>query len=251
MIFNKITFIHIPKTAGSSIINSLNKNYFLIFKGDKESFKNEKINYKEYYNNTSNLIGDFDIHLPFDLIKLNKNYLETPIFTFVRNPFSRAVSLYFECLRDKKHHKKLNINNRTNFEEFLIKVKDSDYWFTMPMINWIGHKNLNKIDYIGKFENFDSELKKIVKKFNIKIENNIHNINNSIGGKYSPFNYTNFYETNKNTISLIKEIYKKDLSYFNYNYENFRSYELMKTSKIFIFKRLIKKKIFNFFLQKF
>ena len=83
---------------------------------------------------------------------MNKNYLETPIFTFVRNPFSRAVSLYFECLRDNKHHKKLNINNRTNFEEFLIKVKDSDYWFTMPMINWIGHKNLNKIDYIGKLK---------------------------------------------------------------------------------------------------
>ena len=86
---------------------------------------------------------------------------------------------------------------------------------------------------------------------NIKIENNNHNINNSIGGKYSPFNYSNFYETNKNTISLIKEIYKKDLSYFNYNYENFKSYEELKTNKIFIFKRLIKKKFFNYFLQKF
>ena len=42
MIFNKITFIHIPKTAGSSIINSLNKNYILMFKGNKDDFIKEK-----------------------------------------------------------------------------------------------------------------------------------------------------------------------------------------------------------------
>ena len=119
MIFNKITFLHIPKTAGSSIINSLNKNYVLLFKGNKEDFIKEKIDPEMNYNDTSNLIGDFEVNLPMDLIILNKNYLNTPIFTFIRNPFSRAVSLYFECLRDRKHHKKLNMNNKTVFEEFL------------------------------------------------------------------------------------------------------------------------------------
>ena len=51
---------------------------------------------------------------------MNKNYLNKPVFTFVRNPYSRAVSLYFECLRDSKHHKRLNINSKTNF--FLFRL---------------------------------------------------------------------------------------------------------------------------------
>ena len=45
----------------------------------------------------------------------------------------------------------------------------------MPMINWIGIENINKIDHIARFENFDLELKKITKKFDIKIDYNIHN----------------------------------------------------------------------------
>ena len=221
MIFNKITFIHIPKTAGSSIINSLNKNYLLVFKGNKEDFIREKIDPNANYNNTSNLIGDFDNHLPFDLIKLIKKYFNNQTFTFIRNPFSRAVSLYYECLRDSKHHKKLKIDQNTIFEDFLNRIKQNDYWFTMPMINWIGIENINKIDHIAKFENFDLELTKITKKFEIKIDYNIHNINNSIGSKYSPSNYINFYK-NQNTISLIEEIYKNDLLNFNYNFENFK-----------------------------
>lgn len=244
MIFNKITFIHIPKTAGSSIINSLNKNYLLIFKGSKEDFIREKIDPTVNYENTSNLIGDFDNHLPFDLIKLNKKYLNNKIFTFIRNPFSRAVSLYFECLRDRKHHKKLKIDQNTIFEDFLNRIKENDYWFTMPMINWIGIKNINKIDHLAKFEDFDLELKKITKKFHIKINYNIHNINNSIGNKFSPGNYIDFYN-NKNTISLINEIYKNDLLNFDYNFENFKIYEKKRNSKLFILKKLINKKIFN------
>ena len=250
MIFNKITFLHIPKTAGSSIINSLNKNYVLLFKGNKEDFIKEKIDPEMNYNDTSNLVGDFEVHLPMDLIILNKNYLNTPIFTFIRNPFSRAVSLYFECLRDRKHHKKLNMNNKTVFEEFLNKVKDNDYWFTMPMMDWIGNENINKIDHIAKMEDFDSELKTIVKKFNIKIEFNIHNINNSIGNKYAPGNYIDFYK-NKNIIKLIEDIYKNDLINFNYNYENFKTYEIKRSSKFFIIKKLITKKIFNILTKSF
>ena len=245
MIFNKITFIHIPKTAGSSIINSLNKNYILMFKGNKDDFIKENIDPTASYENTSNLIGDFDDHLPFGLIKLNKNYLNNKIFTFVRNPFSRAVSLYFECLRSSKTHKKLKIDKNTIFEDFLTRVKENDYWFTMPMINWIGIENINKIDHIAKFENFDLELKKITKKLDIKIDYNIHNINNSIGSKYSPSNYINFYK-NENTIGLIKDIYKYDLLNFDYNFENFKSYEKKKINKIIKLKKLINKKIFNF-----
>ena len=81
-----------------------------------------------------------------------------------------------------------------------------------------------------------------------KIDYNIHNINNSIGNKYSPGNYINFYK-NQNTINLIEEIYKNDLSNFNYNFENFKIYEQKRNSKLFILKKLLTKKIFNFLIK--
>ena len=58
----------------------------IYYLGYKEDFINEKIDINKNYNDSSNLIGDFNVHLPFDLIKMNKNYLNKPVFTFVRNP---------------------------------------------------------------------------------------------------------------------------------------------------------------------
>ena len=31
----------------------------------------------------------------------------------------------------------------------------------MPMIDWIGDENLNKVDFIGKFESLNEDIKKI------------------------------------------------------------------------------------------
>ena len=83
----------------------------------------------------------------------------------------------------------------------------------MPMINWIGKDNLNKLNYIGKIETIDNDLKNINKKFNIFIPFKYHNFNNSIGNKYSPPNYLEFYKNEKN-IEKVHEYLKKTLKIF-------------------------------------
>ena len=243
MIFNKLIFLHIPKTAGSSIRNTLKEKFKVIYEGTHDDYIKIGLNEKDKVKNLNINLISFNKHLPFDTIKKVNNYEEKKIFTFVRNPFSRTVSLYFECLRDKQHHI-IGINPKTTFEFFLEKISKKNHWFTMPMINWIGKDNLNKLNYIGKIETIDSDLKNINKKFKIFIPFKYHNFNNSIGKKYNPPNYLEFYKNEKN-IEKVQDIFKEDFENFSYDFENFKKFENKKIKKTFIIYNLIKRKIFN------
>ena len=149
MIFDKLCFIHIPKTGGSSIRNSLGQYNNLIYEGSQSDYKKIGFSTDKKLINRNILLKSFNKHMPFETIKLSKFSKNKPIITFVRNPFSRAVSMYFECIRDTQHHS-IGINEKTNFSEFLDKILLNDYWFTIPMIELIGEENLGLVNYIGK-----------------------------------------------------------------------------------------------------
>ncbi len=243
MIFEELIFIHIPKTAGSSIQNSLTKNQKLIYEGSDKFFDHIKIDKNKRFKNKEIYITDFKRHLPLDVIKLSNHYTKKNIITFVRNPYSRAVSLYYECLRSEKYLKELNMNKETSYEVFLDILNKKEYWFTMPMIDWIGENNLKKIDFIGKIETLNDDIKYLKQKFKLNLKLKFHNYNNSLGGKYSPVNYVSFYKNNDNA-EKVKKIFSKDFDIFEYNFDNFKHYEKIKTSKINILKNLIKRKLF-------
>ena len=154
MIYKDFVFIHIPKTGGSSIRSSLGDNYELIYNASVINLK--KLGYKnnnekfEKYNFT---IHSFKDHLPYQLIK-REEYSSKYTFTFIRNPYSRIVSLYYECISAELHRNNLSITKYISFEDFLNLLIKNQYWFTIPMIDYIGEKNINYIDDIFKFENF-------------------------------------------------------------------------------------------------
>ena len=53
------------------------------------------------------------------------------------------------------------------FYDFLTSINNEQYWFTLPMVDWIGENNLKNIDYIGKFETIDEDIHQINKKLTL------------------------------------------------------------------------------------
>ena len=243
MIFENIIFIHIPKTAGSSIQNSLKKQQKLIYEGNDDFFKYLDISLDNNFKDKQIPIISFKKHLPLDVMKLTNLIQGKPIITFVRNPFSRAVSLYYECLRSEFYIKELGINSQSSFEDFLNTIEKKDYWFTMPMVDWIGENNLNEIGFIGKIETIENDIKKINRKYHLKINAKYHNYNNSLGSKYSPPDYTKFYIKNE-IIKKVEKIFFKDFNTFSYTFEDFKIYEKNKINKLKMLINIIKRKLF-------
>ena len=245
MIYDKLVFIHIPKTGGSSFRNSLGQHNNLIYEGSQSDYKKIGFPTDKKLINRNILLKSFNKHMPFETIKLSKFSKDKPVITFVRNPFSRAVSMYFECIRDPQHFT-IGITKQTTFSQFLDQILLKDHWFTIPMIEYIGEENLTLIDYIGKQEDMINSLNRIKKKFNIKVKNKLHNYNNSISKKYSPPDYTKFYCDDLN-ISKVYELYKRDFKIFDYNFDNFIDYEKKKINKMNLFLNHFRRKLFNFF----
>ena len=201
----KLLFVHIPKTAGLST-----HDYF------------------GFENNTKKLCGSVlnnsvDVrHLP--LFAINELYDLTGYFKFcfIRNPWDRAVSSFKFCLlHPKRSPEKIELFEKTNnFQIFLESIKRN--WDRI-MNNRPSHylcshfhpqsyyikSNFLKMNFIGKFENYNKDIKTLGEKFNIKKE--IAHLNKT---DHEP--YRNLY--NKNTIKIIEDLYKEDIENYNYKF---------------------------------
>lgn len=188
---NKYVFLHIPRTGGSIIVKNLRKKY------------------SESYYGTDKM-GLSQQHYLLDNLIYNKNNMF--VFTFVRNPFDRILSSYLNWTVNKTH----------DFDKYIDMVKDvvknklylykgsinaNDISHYIPMTVLIGN---NKLDFIGKFENYDNDIKKLSKKhpkLTSLCEVNI---------KKREVDYREHYsKRNKN---IIEELYKNDLIKFKYTF---------------------------------
>ncbi|MCH4821595.1 sulfotransferase family protein [Gramella lutea] len=161
-------------------------------------------------------------------------------FTFVRNPWARLVSIY----RYFEYHRYLK------FEDFLVKIfpklQQERSYFVMPQYDYIFcGKGNKKLDFVGKFENLKEDFKVIQKNMAFPVGSLEHiNKRNLNYNWYSRWNlkfvarqlkknpeyisrinlrqkakskYQDYY--NSNTKAIVSEFYKKDIEYFNYQFE--------------------------------
>lgn len=189
---NDIIFLHIPRTGGTLIEDTLKKKMKIKFIGpDKNGLS------LQHYT-LNNILTNLE----------SKNYLT---FTFVRNPFDKILSSYLNW----------TIDNTPNFDDYINMVKEvvdkklylnishiktNDISHYIPQYIMIGN---NKLDFIGRFEDYETDIIKLSKYKNL---NNLSSINI----KKNNINYREYY--NNRNRKIIEDLYKEDLKLFNYTF---------------------------------
>lgn len=208
----KILFVHIPRTGGTTIGNILNNDIYKNFLHNKTI----KLEHK-YYDNYKNIIGD--------------SIREYFVFSFVRNPYSRLFSFWRNCCDANPKteyifscHKKnteLSLyidqpNSPTIFQKFvecLYNERNQLHLLGNTQYSMI-HKN--DANFIGKYENFNIDLKRVINLLNYHVRNKVF-FNQSLHANKLSKNiheYKSYY--NSNTQKLVNTIYANDFVEFNY-----------------------------------
>lgn len=211
---HKCIFIHIPKTAGTSI----------------NSFFHPGVAF--HYNNPDyeRLFGwcsKRKLHMQHATAK---QLLETELiteeewktyfkFTFVRNPWDRAYSdyLFIQDFSGIKGSFKSFLNKEKEFKHILTDNSGSNFLgdHLLPQTDFFDKKNY-KLDFIGRFENFQADIQLILDKLDVNKEFNEHQ-NKSKRIK----NYADFYTNSK--AKMIYEKYANDILKLNYSFEDTRT----------------------------
>jgi len=155
----KCIFIHIPKTAGNSITQTLN------------SLPRQKINIKHPY-------VDLPKHAKASEIKQavgNEIWEEYFTFAFVRNPWDLMVSSYFWWLQKapkwKKFHADIKeIEQLGSFTHFMY----SQYGRGMinrlegNLFDWLSEDGEIIVDFVGRFENLHNDWNEICDRIGVE-----------------------------------------------------------------------------------
>jgi len=180
---HKVVFVHIPRTGGTSI----EKSFGFFYRG-----KNIKENIEKH-------LSSKQILKSIGINKWNKYFK----FSFVRNPWDYMVSIFSM----PNYRKGINIKSGESFKHFLSKYKPA------PWEKFNFHDYINKeLDFVGKFENREKDLKIISKMIGFKIKHKIH------WRKTDHKHYSYYYD--EETKSIVYEMFKEDILKYNYSFEN-------------------------------
>ncbi len=203
-------FVWIPKTAGTSVYNSLRKSIRM------QKRKRQK-HFLSFPNRGSVTFGHVSYGDLLALGAVGMNFHENAYkFSFVRNPYSRAVSL-FNYLKQEKL-----INIRIEFEAFLDQVhlyrppiglyNSRGISQTNPQSDWlIGMDGKLIVDDIYKVEEIETFISNFNSKFGIILD--LKQKYNESKKEITLQNISN----NSAVLEKIRLIYKRDFDLFDYD----------------------------------
>jgi len=206
----KIIFIHIPKTGGTSVSDSLfvprsrRTTKDLWMGQDQRTLKNK------YQTG-----GLQHLYAKNILLEVGKEvFSEYFKFCFVRNPWSKLVSQYHWTLQSPRLMKRINIGPDSSFEKYL-----DNLIISQPHVQWepqnkfiYDDQGTSIINFIGRYEKLQQDFDVVCDTIGAKHRKLSHAKNNSRGRKH----YTDFY--NKKTRKIVEEKYRKDIECFGYTF---------------------------------
>jgi len=226
---HKTIFVHIPKVAGQSIetmfLEDLNLDWYnrgeLLLRKKKAT---EKGPYR---------LAHLKAHEYVDLNYLTKEDFEAYFkFSFVRNPFSRAYSYY----------KYLGYSKVCTYNYFLKnvlekKIKNRHFFFISQTDYLYNSDNKLLVDFVGKFENLNEDIKTVIKSSNLKTETLpfVNKSKSEVKRSISKVIKNPLFLANLNTNNpifkdyreayddksknIVNKLYKNDLENFQYEFE--------------------------------
>ncbi len=177
----KFVFIHIPKTGGSTVTNSLAE-----YSNDKVILANKNnLQLKHKIHNYKHKTLD-------ELIKINgKTYEDYFKFTIVRNPYDRIISYVYQFKGN------IGVKNQKVIKHYCKYVPSMSYF--------IGDHNM---DFILKTETLEEDFKILCNK--LSVDNKLKSINFKKG-------YRNGFDMlNKENIKIINRRWSDDFTTFGY-----------------------------------
>jgi len=209
LIHNKL-FIHIPKTAGTSMEHFLGSIY-----GYTDSYI-ERCIYGTEPNNPLDL-GNNKQHNPIHVYNNILNNIDFS-FTIVRNPYSRLISAYIFF----KHHieiQKFGTTSNLSFSEWFLKEKinDKELIITynhhlLPQMWYI--EDIKKFSYIMRYETLKEDIPILLNKLQIQTPIVFPH---KFKRRHNYIDYSDI----KNILPEIYKYYKEDFETLNYpnNYQ--------------------------------
>lgn len=196
---HRFLFVHIQKTAGTSVTEALNQ-----LEGSQQ------LGYH---------------HSMIDTIE-NAAYEGYFVFCFIRNPFDRLVS-WWNMMMHKGIHNDFSrylLSRSNSFSEFLdcTEIIDEqnplERWMDQPYPKSIAYNQLDYItgengimavNFIGRFESLKGDFRKMSEAIGVKLELPYSNA-------FDRDHYREYYGAAD--VEKVKQMYKRDLDYFGYDF---------------------------------
>ncbi len=200
---HKFIFIHIYKTAGTSISRAL----MPYCSNPLQIFAHRVL--KRFQIRTLNPIP-YPKHIRAQKLRqeMGQNQFNSYFsFSVVRNPWDWNVSLYKYMLDDQNHFQHERVKNFKNFDEYIRERCKGSH---SPQKDFTHSKNGEKlVDFIARFENLDEDFNEICSIIGVKAS--LPHVNRSKRAHYREF-YSD------DTRELVRESFKSDIELFEYEF---------------------------------
>lgn len=230
----KCIFVHIPKTAGQSVehvfLNLLGLTWetrapLLLRHNDRPELGPPRL---------AHLRADEYVQFRYLSQEMFDEYFK---FSFVRNPWSRMVSIYKYLGYHNEQHFKMFV-----FGDFVNTVFRKKHWLVGPQHEFVYSRDGQLlVDKLGRFEDIQSDFGAVCREIGIpdvklphvnssksKAVGSAHDgfthrlkrIIKTIGGAGKIPDYQNYQEYyDQETIDMVGKIYSKDIDLFKYDFE--------------------------------